>query len=211
MSAGESGGARASPSTAVSVGFLGGTFDPPHLGHVALARAALRELGLDRLLVVVVGEPPHKTVETDAETRFRLAEAAFADVADVEVSRHELERTGPSYTVETASWAAERFRDPVFVVGADEFADFLTWKDPNGVLARARLAVATRPGYDRETLETVLAHVERPDRVRLFELEPIPIASRDIRARVARGEPIDGLVAPGVARLVDELRLYRRA
>ena len=194
-----------------AVGFLGGTFDPPHLGHVALARTALEALGLERLVVVVVGEAPHKHVETDPETRFQLAEAAFAELPNVELSRHELEREGPSYTVETARWAAARFPDPVFVVGADEFADFLTWKNPNGVLEHARLAVATRPGHDRETLEAVLAHVERPDRVHLFELEPIPIASRAVRARVARGEPIAPLVPPGVARLIDELRLYRRA
>ncbi len=203
--------ARASVPGAVAVGFLGGTFDPPHLGHVALARAAMQELDLERLVVVVVGEPPHKHVETDAETRFQLAEAAFAEVANVELSRHELDRAGPSYTVDTARWAAEQFPDPVFVVGADEFADFLTWKDPNAVLAYARLAVATRPGHDRETLEAVLAHVERPDRVRLFELEPIPIASRDVRARVARGESIAPLVPTRVARLIDELGLYRGA
>ena len=193
-----------------AVGLLGGTFDPPHLGHVALARRAIEALGLGRLLVVVAGTPPHKPVETDAATRFRLAEAAFADLADVEVLRHELEREGPSYTVETARWARSAYGDGVvFVVGADEFADFLMWRDPNGVLEHARLAVATRPGYERDRLEEVRGRLDRPERVVYFELLPIPISSRDIRARVGRGQPIDDLVPPAVARVVAELGLYR--
>jgi nicotinate-nucleotide adenylyltransferase len=193
-----------------AVGLLGGTFDPPHLGHVALARRAIEALALGRLLVVVAGTPPHKPVETDAATRFRLAEAAFADLADVEVSRHELEREGPSYTVETADWARSTYGNGVvFVVGADEFADFLMWRDPNGVLERARLAVATRPGYERAPLEEVRSRLDRPERVVYFELTPIPISSRDIRARVGRGQAIDDLVPPAVARLVAELGLYR--
>ena len=193
----------------MTVGLLGGAFNPPHVGHVALVKAALRELGLDRLLVVVTGRPPHKRVDTDAETRFRLAEAAFGRLARVELSRRELEREGPSYTVETARWAAETFHDPVFVIGADEFADFLAWKDPNGVLARVRLAVASRPGYATELLDDIRARLERPEAVSFFDCEPIPVSSRDIRARVAAGEPFDDLVPPPVACLIEELHLYR--
>ncbi len=192
-----------------SVGLLGGTFDPPHVGHVALASAAIRELGLTKLVVVVVGQPPHKPVETDAETRFRLAEAAFAGEPDVEVSRVELDRPGLSYSVETARWARERFADRVLVVGADEFADFLSWKDPDGILEHVRLAVATRPGYPRERLDEVRERLARPDRVQYFELPPVAVASRDVRASVAAGLPVDALVPEAVARLIDELRLYR--
>ncbi len=194
----------------VSVGILGGTFDPPHAGHVELARAAIRELRLEKLLVVVVGEAPHKHVETDAETRFCLAQAAFSDVPRVELSRHELERRGPSYTVETARWARARYGEGVlFVVGGDEFADFLTWRDPDGVLEHVGVAVAARPGYERERLEAVRAQLKHPERVRYFRFREIPIASRDVRARLARGEPVDGLVPPAVAALLRDLRLYR--
>lgn len=196
-------------ATVVTVGLLGGTFDPPHVGHVALARAAISKLALERLLVVVARNPPHKTTETEAETRFRLAEAAFDEIPGVELSRHELQQDGPSYTVETARWADEKFGDAVFIVGADEFADFLEWRDPNGILAHVRLAVAGRPGFPREGLENVLVELDRPDRVRFFELEPIHVASRDVRARAARREPLDGLVPPAVARLIEELALYR--
>jgi nicotinate-nucleotide adenylyltransferase len=194
----------------VNVGLLGGTFDPPHVGHVALARRALVELSLERIVVVVVGTAPHKAVETDGETRARLAEAAFAGIPRVELSRHELDREGPSYTVETARWARGRYgEDCVFLVGADEFADFLSWRDPNGILEHVSLAVATRPGYDRAQLDGVRARLDRPERVVFFDLEPIPVASREIRARAARGEPLTGLVPDPVARLVEELGLYR--
>lgn len=193
----------------MAVGLLGGAFDPPHFGHVALARDAFAHFGLERLVVVPTGEPPHKAVETDAETRYRLAAAAFADVDAVELSRHELERTGPSYTVETARWAAGRFDDPVFLVGADEFADFPTWKEPDEVLEHVRLGVASRPGFRDERLNCVLARLRRPERVELFPIEPLPISSREVRARVAAGEPIGALVPAPVEALIDELRLYR--
>lgn len=192
-------------------GLLGGAFDPPHRAHLVLAEAAIARLELERLVVVVTGAAPHKEVATPAETRFRLAEAAFAGRPRIELSRHELERPGPSYTVDTVRWAAGVWDDVVFVVGADEFAGFLTWRDPDGVLAFARLGVATRPGYPRERLDAVLARLERPDRVLFFDIPELPIASTEIRARVARGEPVDDLVPPGVAALVGELGLYRTA
>lgn len=190
-------------------GLLGGAFDPPHDGHVVLAREAIRRLGLERLVVVVTGTAPHKRVETDAEIRYRLAEAAFAGLARVDMSRHELDRPGPSYTLDTVRWAAERWGDVVFVVGADEFADFPTWRSPDAILGTARLAVATRPGYARDRLDAVLERLERPERVSFFDIPAVPVASTEVRALVARGEPIDGLVPPGVAALVAELGLYR--
>ena len=190
------------------IGLMGGTFNPPHNGHVALAREAVGALALERLLVVPTGQTPDKPVEVDAETRVRLAEAAFADVPRVEVSRLELERKQPSYTLDTVKWACERWGDVTFVVGADRFADFMTWREPNEVLRHARLAVATRPGYPRELLAHVLDQVERPDRVSFFSITPLPVSSTEVRDRVARGEPINDLVPPRVARLIDELGLY---
>jgi nicotinate-nucleotide adenylyltransferase len=180
---------------------LGGTFDPPHNGHVALASAVDERFRPDELAILVAARPGHKAAEAEADTRLRLARAAFPG-RDVALDRHER-------TVDTL--ADGPWRDPLFVIGADEFCDFLTWKDPNGVLERARLAVATRPGYPRERLETVLERLARPDRVLFFEIEPMPISSRELRERVGRGEPIDGFVPPAVAKLVSELGLYRGA
>jgi nicotinate-nucleotide adenylyltransferase len=193
----------------MTVGLLGGAFDPPHRGHVELARDALSRFDLEHLVVVVTGRPPHKLVETGAETRLRLAEAAFDGLDGVEVSRWEIDRADPSYTVDTVRWAKDRWDDVAFVVGADEFCGFLDWKDPDGMLEHARLLVASRPGFPDERLDRVLAGLARPERVEFFEIQPLPISSREIRARVARGEQIDHLVPPAVANLIEELGLYR--
>ena len=182
-------------------GLLGGTFNPPHNGHVALARVAVAHFGLAELVVLVAVRPGHKEVQLDAKTRFRLAQAAFPEY-EVELDPHER-------TVDMLK--AGRWRDPLFLIGADEFCDFLTWKDPDEVVARARLGVATRPGYPRDRLENVLRELSRPDRVELFEIDPLPISSRDIRDRVARGEPIEPLVPAAVAELIESNGLYRPA
>jgi len=184
----------------MSVGLLGGTFNPPHNGHVELARAAEDELGLDELLVLVAERPGHKRVELDAPSRVRLTRAAFPGLR-VELDEHER-------TVDMLR--DRRFDDAVFLIGADEFCDFLDWKDPNGVLDLAPVAVATRPGYPRERLDRVLERLDHPERVRFFEIEPFPIASREVRDRVAKGEPIDDLVPPAVAAEIAKLGLYRR-
>jgi nicotinate-nucleotide adenylyltransferase len=181
------------------IGLLGGTFNPPHNGHVALARQATDQFGLDDLAILVAARPGHKHVDLDPETRLRLARAAFPGC---EVLLDEHERTVD--TLEDGPW-----HDPLFVIGADQFADFLTWKDPNGVLERTRLAVATRPGYPRERLGAVLEQLLRPDRVLFFEIDPVPISSEDLRDRVARGEPIDAFVPPAVAELIQREGLYR--
>jgi nicotinate-nucleotide adenylyltransferase len=181
------------------IGLLGGAFDPPHRGHVALARAAKERFDLEKLVVMVVAEPAHKRVSTPAEVRVRLAHAAFPDDEVV------LERE--PYTVDAVRDG--RYRDALFLIGADEFCDFLTWKDPDGVLESVRLAVATRPGYPPGRIESVLAKLRRADRVEFFEIPEVPVASRDVRVRLAAGEAADGLVPTPVARLIDELGLYR--
>jgi len=180
-------------------GLLGGAFDPPHVGHVALADAAVRELALDELVVVVVANPGHKVVHCPVETRLALARAAFPD-RPVEVDQHartvDMLRDGP-------------WRDPVFLVGADELADFASWKEPDAVLELARLGVASRPGYPPELLDEVLRGLKHPERVLFFEIEPLPVSSREIRELVARREPIDRLVPPAVAAEIDRRGLYR--
>jgi nicotinate-nucleotide adenylyltransferase len=180
-------------------GLLGGTFNPPHNGHLALARAAEQQFDLDELVILVAVRPGHKEVELDADTRLRLAQAAFLDY-EVELDSHER-------TVDMLK--AGRWDDPLLLIGADQFAEFGSWKDPDGVVARARVAVATRPGYPRERLDSVLRELAQAERVEFFEIEPLPISSRDVRDRVARGEAIDELVPPAVAELIESLGLYR--
>jgi nicotinate-nucleotide adenylyltransferase len=183
------------------IGLFGSVFDPPHNGHVAVVRCAREHFDLDRLVVLVVADPGHKAVATDASVRLALARLAFPD-DDVELDRH-------PRTVDMLR--GHRFDDPLFLVGADEFCDFLGWKDPNGVLELARLGVATRPGYPRERLDSVLAELEHPERVSFFEIEPLDVSSREIRACAVRGEPIEQLVPPAVAAEIERLGLYRAA
>ena len=183
----------------MGVVLYGGAFDPPHLGHVAVADAARERFGVERLVVLVSERPAHRAVHASATDRLALARAAFpAD--DVRLDPH-------PRTVELLR--AERFGDPVFVIGADQFRDFLDWSEPAEVLERARIAVAMRPGFPRPALDGVLDELGRPERVVFFDIELNPAASTDIRARVAAGEPLDGLVPAAVARLVAERELYR--
>ncbi len=183
----------------MTTGLFGGAFDPPHNGHVELVRAARVALELDEMVVLVSTRPGHKRVELEAQTRLRLAEAAFPELA-VELDPH-------PRTIDTLRHG--RWREPVFLIGADEFAKFLFWKEPDAVLEHARIAVATRPGYTRDRLDRVLAALGRPDRVAFFDIPPTPVSSRELRARLARGESIEGLVPPAVGQLIERLALYR--
>jgi nicotinate-nucleotide adenylyltransferase len=176
------------------IGILGGAFDPPHDGHVALAEAARRELVLDRLVVLVVADPGHREIVADAESRLELARAAFPDT-EVRLDHH-------AFTADAV--AGGRFGDAVFVVGADEGAAFPTWSRPDEVLRWVRLAVGTRSGHPRPELGRY------GDRVLTFELDSPAVSSSEIRRRVSAGEPIDGLVPDAVADLIRERGLYRR-
>jgi nicotinate-nucleotide adenylyltransferase len=181
-------------------GLFGAVFDPPHVGHVALLRDARVHFDLDRVVLFVEADPGHKLVATGAALRLELARAAFPD-EEIELDPH-------PRTVELLR--AREFDDPIFLIGADQFAEFLSWKEPDGVLELTRLGVGTRPGYPRERLQEVLAQLRRPDRVSFFEIEPLDVSSSGIRERVSRGEPIDGLVPPAVAASIAALGLYRR-
>ena len=178
-------------------GLYGGAFDPPHVGHVALAAGAKRAFGLQRLIVLVSERPGHKGTHAPAEARLELARIAFPD--------DEVRLDPYPRTIDLLR--AEHFEGPLFVVGADEFCHFLSWKEPDAILDLAELGVGTRPGFSRERLESVLARLQRPERVRLFEIEPNSASSTAIRA----GDPIDELVPPDVAALIRQRRLYTEA
>jgi nicotinate-nucleotide adenylyltransferase len=179
-------------------GLYGGAFDPPHVGHVALARAAKERFALAQLTLLVSEHPGHKETHLPAAVRLELARAAFPD---------ESVRLDP-YGRTIDLLRAESFEEPLFLVGADEFCEFLSWKEPDAVLALARLGVATRPGFARERLESVLEQLEQPERVLFFEIEPNPAASRDIRALAAAGAPLTGLVPDAVNELIRAQGLY---
>jgi nicotinate-nucleotide adenylyltransferase len=183
------------------LGILGGVFDPPHTAHVALARSAIAELGLEELLVLVVADPGHKAAVTPAATRLELARFAFEDVpeATVELDRH-------ARTVDLLE--ERRPWDAVFILGADQLASFESWKAPKRVLELVRLAVAMRPGVSRADVDAVRQRLDAGDRIVEFDMTPITVSSSEIRTRVARGEPVDGVLPPRVADAIDRLGLY---
>ena len=189
------------------LGVFGGTFDPPHLGHLLLAECAREALALDRVVFVPARVPPHKAARgvSPADVRVRLLEAALAGTGFA-VSTLELSRPGPSYTVDTLDLMklAHPGARLWLLLGADSLKDLPTWRDPDGILARARLAVATRPGFD-----ALRVPLKTKRRVDWLPNAPVAIASRDLRKRVAQGKSIRFLVPARVERLVAKLDLYR--
>jgi nicotinate-nucleotide adenylyltransferase len=173
----------------VTTAILGGVFDPPHLGHVALAEGARDQLGAERLLVLVAERPGHKGVIADAETRRHLAEIALGRFGEVRLDDH-------PFTVDFLR-EAELDR-PYFVLGGDEWESFASWREPDEVRRLARIAVGARPGFEPPKGD-----------VEVLRIEQRPASSSEIRARVAAGEPIDDLVPPEVAREIERLGLYR--
>ena len=174
-------------------GILGGRFDPPHVGHLELARAAIDHFELGQLFVTVVADAAHKGSVAPAADRLAMARLTFAGLpVHVELEEHR-------YTVDALE--ARRYEEPVFLLGGDELEAFHTWKRPDRILELARLGVAARPGY---------RHEPRSERIEPFELAPHDVSSTEIRARARRGEPLDGLVVPAVATYIAEHGLYGR-
>jgi nicotinate-nucleotide adenylyltransferase len=188
------------------IGIFGGTFDPPHNAHVALARAARDALALDEVRWIPAGQPWQKARRiTAAVHREAMVSLAIAGQERFVLDRIELERDGPSYTIDTVR--ALQISQPgaqwFLVIGADQYAGLHTWRGWQELLGLVTLAVANRPG----PMPPVPAEVLRfPHRV--VPLPMLDIAATEIRARVARGEPIGSLVPAAVARYIDLHALY---
>ena len=188
------------------IGLLGGTFDPVHNAHVALACIALDTLALDELRWVPAGQPWQKMQRiTPAAQRLAMLELAIAGEPRFTIERCELDREGPSYTIDTLHEL--RRREPesqwFLIVGQDQFANLHTWNHWRELLALVTLAVAARPGTAQAADSKVLDHA--------YQVLPLPtmdVAATAIRERVARGEPIDHLVPPAVARYIEQHALY---
>ena len=177
------------------IGVFGGEFDPPHLGHLAVGRVARDQLGLDRLLVVPTATPPHREAPaTPAELRYRMAELTYESEPRIEVSRIELDRDGPSYTVDTLRALAGE-DELTLIVGADQ--DVSTWHEADAILRIANLAVAPRgrrtTGYGPDVTE--------------LRMTPVDLSSTGVRAELAAGRG-DGDVAPAVLQLIRREGLY---
>jgi nicotinate-nucleotide adenylyltransferase len=197
------------------IGILGGTFNPPHMGHLVMAQEALDQLDLDRVVLLPVAVPPHKEAREDpgGAARIELCRLAVADDERFDVSTLEVDRGGASYTVDTLRelHEIEPEHDLTFIVGGDMAQSLPSWREPEAVLALARLAVAEREGVRRDDVARRLEPLHSGDRVTFFDMPRIDISSSDIRRRVAEGRPIRYLVPDAVAEAIAERGLYRTA
>lgn len=196
------------------VGILGGVFNPPHLGHLVCAQEAHLQLALDRVLLVPVGRAPHRDVVDDpgGAVRAELCELAAAGDDRLEVSRIEVERAGPSYTVDTlrALASTKPADNHVLILGADQAATLPDWHEPEEVLRLAVVAVAEREGARREQVRASVAGLAGAERVGFFDMPRIDVSSTLVRGRAAKGQPIRYLVPERVAAAVEQRSLYRR-
>ena len=215
------------------VGLFGGTFDPPHNAHVSVARDVADALRLDRVLWIPVGEPPHKDAWQPSAACSRLAMVrAAASVDDrFEVSAIEVERSGPSYTVDTVRTVRAEMRDAdlFLIIGVDQYRAFDAWRDPAGILEHARLAVMDRVGESaRSVCPDVLTVSEKHvldesrgadeievsagppvTRVVFAPVERIDLSSTEIRNRVRAGDDVSRLLPPSVLEIIEREGLYR--
>lgn len=197
----------------VGRGVLGGTFDPPHLGHLLSAEQALEHLDLDRVVFVPAGQPPHKRDRetTAVEHRLAMLELAIQGSGHFEVSRVDLDRPGPHYTADTLEILAAGWGPGVeiwFVMGIDSLADLTEWHEPGRIVRAARLAVAERPGVpiDLHRLQHAIPGIM--ERVHFIPIPELEIASSDLQERVRRGRSIRYMVPERVEAYIREHRLY---
>ena len=200
------------PAGAGPIGILGGTFDPPHLAHLAVAEEAREALGLSRVLFVPAGQPWQKAGRPVTPGRLRLAmvERAVAGNPGFVADPREVERPGPSYTDETiAELAAETGSEPWFILSAEALAGFATWRDPERILGLARICVVPRDGSPDAALATFRERFPgAADRLIILDQPRLAISSTQIRARVRAGRSIRYLVPDAVVDLISEYALY---
>jgi nicotinate-nucleotide adenylyltransferase len=212
--------AEVRPSGAPAIGVLGGTFDPVHLGHVAMAEAARDALNLDRVLLLPTAIPPHKVVPglTSGAHRVAMLRLAVKGREGLEVCTLELETGGVCFTIDTL----RRLREgppacrPVFVLGTDSLLEIDTWREHEALLREFDLAVIERPGSDLDGSAPGAAgavpEIDPPagegGRVFRLPMRPLPISSTQVRGIAADGGSLDGLVAPAVSRYIRANRLY---
>jgi nicotinate-nucleotide adenylyltransferase len=194
------------------VGILGGTFNPPHNGHLECARAALEGLGLQRVLLVPVARPPHKPLRDDpgAAHRVEMCRLAVGDDERIGVSTVEVARGAPSYTVDTlrALHDADPQDELTFIAGGDMAASLPGWREPEAVLRLARLGVAERSGTGRAEVERALGGLAGAERVTFFDMPRVDVSSSEVRRRLAAGEAVGDAVPAPVAAYIEEHGLY---
>jgi nicotinate-nucleotide adenylyltransferase len=195
------------------VGVFGGTFDPPHIGHLILAAETRSQLNLDRLLWVLTPDPPHKQRQyiTPSEQRLEMVQAAILDDPGFELSRVEIDRPGPHYAVDTLHLLAKDFpgADLAYLVGGDSLRDLPTWYHPQELVdACAIIGVMRRPGdaVDLEALETLLPGIKT--KLAVVTAPLLEVSASEIRSRIAGGRPYRYYLPEAVYKIIQEQGLY---
>lgn len=198
----------------MDVGIFGGTFDPIHCGHLAVAETVKSKLRLSRMIFVPTGQPWLKEGQpvSPAGDRVEMVRLAIVGKADFEMSTVEVERCGPSYTVDTL----DVFRDQLgaeaelfFLLGSDAIADLHRWKEPNRVIEMCHLVAFSRPGFRLPSLDSLERKVPGiSERVILVEGPDVDVSATEVRRRAAQGLPISGMVPAAVERYITAKRLY---
>jgi nicotinate-nucleotide adenylyltransferase len=200
----------------VRLGIMGGTFDPIHFGHLVTAEEALVQFNLDRVLFMPTGHPAFKSAEhvTPAEDRYLMTVVATATNPDFDVSRMEIDRPGPTYTVDTLRALRAEYgpsTELFFITGADAVWEIVTWKDAQTVADLATFIAVTRPGYDLEAARRAHEDAATGFRIEYVEVPALAISSTDLRGRVAQKRPIRYLTPESVVSYVEKRGLYREA
>ena len=194
---------------------LGGAFNPPHIGHLALAQEAYARLGLDEVLLMPVAHAPHREIEPEpgAEVRLRLAELAVQGDVRLSACPLEVDRGGRSYTVETLRALRDRAPADVrfLILGGDAAAGLRSWREPEEVLRLATVAVAAREEWERERVLEALAGLEGAERIEFFEMPRLDVSSSLVRRRAGEGLPVRYFVPDLVAEEIAERGLYASA
>jgi nicotinate-nucleotide adenylyltransferase len=194
------------------VGILGGAFNPPHIGHLVCAQEALLQLELESVAFMPMGQAPHREIEEDpgSEARLEMCEAAIDGDERFSASRLELEREGPSYTVETLRALRERSPDDelFLILGGDQAAVLPSWHEAEAVLELATPVVVERVGFNRNSIGIRLSRLRGADRIRYLDMPLMQVSSTAVRRRVAAGKPVRYLVPDKVIEYIDSHGLY---
>jgi nicotinate-nucleotide adenylyltransferase len=202
-----------SSSRGGAIGVLGSAFNPPHLGHLALAQEALWRLDLEEVVLVPTGQAPHKRIADDPgrEARIEMTRLAAADDSRFSVSPLEVAREGPSYTYETlGALAQERAdRELVFVMGADAAVGLESWREPERVVELASLAVARRAGVTDPEVAAVMRSLGCEERATMLEMPQFGVSSSAVRERARQGKPLRYFAPDAVAAFIEGEGIYR--
>ena len=197
------------------IGIMGGTFDPIHNGHLVIAEAARHEYALDKVLFIPAGEPPHKEsyLITNAEDRYNMVELAIEGNEKFEISPIEIQRPGPSYTVDTLSQLKNIYKESEFfiITGADAIVELLTWKETGRLASLCSFIAATRPGFDLKRLNDELKAFPQnlKRKIVAMEVPGMAISSTDIRNRRGENKPISYLLPEKVEKYIFQENLYK--